>query len=49
MNDVYLVVSEGWSGGCKSRCVLAGSEDDARQAHAEHYPNDHIVAVKAQG
>ena len=49
MNDIYVVISEAWDGRRNERCVLAGDELDARQAHQEHHPYDHIVTVKAHG
>jgi hypothetical protein len=49
MSDVFVVISERSDGRRKARCVLAADQKDARWTHEEHYPDDHIVAVKAQG
>ena len=49
MNDVFVVVYRTQDGRREFRCVLAGSLDDARQAHKEQHPDDHIVAVNVQG
>jgi hypothetical protein len=49
MNDVFLVISEARDRKRSARRVLAGDEDQARHAHLDHYPDEHIVAVKAQG
>jgi hypothetical protein len=46
MNDVFLVISEARNGKRSTRCVLAGDENQARQAHLEHYPDERIVTVK---
>jgi hypothetical protein len=46
MNDVFLVISEARLGKRIARWVLAGDEDQARQAHLEHYPDEQIVTVR---
>jgi hypothetical protein len=46
MNDVFIVVSEDRGARRNARCVLAGSAEDARQAHLANYPHEHIVAVR---
>jgi hypothetical protein len=46
MNDVFLVISEARNGKPSARCVLAGDETQARDAHLEHYPDEQIVAVR---
>jgi hypothetical protein len=45
-NDVFVVVSEDHGGERTARCVLAGDENQARLAHYEHHPDDHIIGVK---
>ena len=45
-NDVYIVVSEDHRGNRTTRCVIAGDQDQARQAHTQHHPFDRIIAVK---
>ncbi len=45
MHDIFVVTSEGSSSGHITRTVIAGSEDDARQTHQEHHPDESIVAV----
>jgi hypothetical protein len=49
MNDVFVVISEARNGERSARPVLAGDEDQARHAHLEHYPDEQIVTVNAQG
>jgi hypothetical protein len=48
MTDIWVVTSEGCNGRRNARCVLAGDEDQARQAHLEHYPDEQIVTVWPQ-
>jgi len=45
MHDVFIVVSEGVDGEHIARTVYAASDDDARQAHQEHYVDETIVEV----
>ena len=45
MHDVYIVISEGSGGQLIVRTVHAASEDDARQAHQDHYADEPIVEV----
>jgi len=46
INDVFVVISEDSGGRRNARCLLAGDEDQARQAHQEHYPDEQIVTVR---
>lgn len=48
MSDVFVVISERSDGRRNARHVLAADKADARCTHEEHYPDDHIVAVKTQ-
>ena len=45
MHDVFIVISEGGYGEHVARTVYAASEDDARQAYQENYPDKPIVEV----
>jgi hypothetical protein len=45
MYDVFIVVSEGSDGEHVAHTVYAASEDDARQAYRENYPDEPIVGV----
>ena len=46
MNDVFLAIGEARNGNRSARWVLASDEDQARNAHREHYPDEQIVAVR---
>ena len=43
--DVFIVVCEGSDGGHVAQTVYAVSEDDARRAYQENYPDEPVVAV----
>jgi hypothetical protein len=44
--DVFVVVSKDRDGKRVTRTVLAGDEDQARLAHYEAHPDDHIIGVR---
>jgi hypothetical protein len=48
VTDIWVVTSQAGSGKRSARRVLAGDEDQARHAHLEHYPDQHIVTVRQQ-